>query len=145
MNKDDRLGDVNIVLNDIGSSQWTDITEQPFEIKKKHASKRANLMRAAATVIHPVQKALFHHSLRHDDAHYAEELYISVEVLEKMSPDQDVGKAYTLGPCRWFQHYSPLIGRMVGTKDGASDAEDGGGRSSEGKANGKGNKTERFE
>lgn len=150
MDKDDRLGVVSIVLNDIGSSHWSDVTEQPFEIKKKHASKRANLMRAAATMMHPVRKAL-NHSKNHDDEHHAEELYISVEVLEKMTSDQDVGKAFTLGPCRWMQHYSPLIGRMVGTKEGSSDAEDDGGqRSIQGKANGKGgskddNKTERFE
>jgi hypothetical protein len=152
MNRDDRLGDVKLVLNGIGSAEWSDIIEQPFEVKKKHASKRANMMRAAATAIHPVQKALFHHSLKHEsETHYAEELFISVQVLEKMSPDQDVGKAYTIGPCRWIQHYSPLIGRMVGTKEGSSDTEDGEAhRSEESRANGKGDsknkgKTERFE
>lgn len=124
MNHDDRLGDVHAVFHDIGGSGWTDIKEQPMDIKKKHASKRANLMRAAFTVIHPVRKAFQHHPDDHGTSeHHAEELFISVEILEKMESDDDVGKAYTIGPCRWMQHYSPLIGRMLGTKDGSSGSE----------------------
>ncbi|KAJ9111655.1 hypothetical protein QFC19_001012 [Naganishia cerealis] len=124
MNHDDRLGDIKAIFHGIGGSDWTDIKEQPLDIKKKHASKRANLMRAAFTVIHPVQKALQHHSDDHDSpSHHADEVFLSVEVLEKMRPDDDVGKAYTIGPCRWTQHYSPLIGRFLGTKDSSSETD----------------------
>lgn len=155
MNHDDHLGDVKVVLTDIGGSGWNDIVQKPYDISKRHASKRANMVRAAFTVIHPVRRALVHHENKAED-HHNEELYLSIEVLEKMSPDQDVGKAYTIGPCRWIQHYSPLIGRFVGTKESSSETEDDGhGQSSEAgpgqhnkrRTNGKKNtsKTERFE
>jgi hypothetical protein len=125
MNHDDRLGDVKAVFHDIGGSAWTDVKERPMDIKKKHASKRVNMMRAAFTVIHPVRKAFQHHPDDHGTSeHHAEELFISIEVLENMKPDDDVGKAYTIGPCRWMQHYSPLIGRMLGTKEGSSSDSD---------------------
>ncbi|KAJ9126314.1 hypothetical protein QFC24_002046 [Naganishia onofrii] len=125
MNHDDRLGDVKAVFYDIGGSAWTDVKERPMDIKKKHASKRVNMMRAAYTVIHPVRKAFQHHPDDHGTSeHHAEELFISIEVLENMKPDDDVGKAYTIGPCRWMQHYSPLIGRMLGTKEGSSSDSD---------------------
>lgn len=154
MNHDDHLGDVKLILNDIGGSGWHDIVDQPFVIGKRHASKRANLVRTAFTVIHPVRRAITHH---HDKAeeHHREELYLSVKVLEKMSPEQDVGKAYTIGPCRWFQHYSPLIGRIAGTKESSSDTDHDHEQSNEArmgqqeksKKGGKkdSNKTERFE
>jgi hypothetical protein len=153
MNHDDHLGDVKIILTDIGGSTWTDKSELPYEISKRHASKRANLTRAAFTVIHPVRRALAHHDNKTED-HHNEELYISIEVLEKM--DQDIGKAYTIGPCRWIQHYSPLIGRLVGTKESSSDTDDeeygqsseaGPGERGNRKTNGKKDKTkaERFE
>lgn len=155
MNHDDHLGDVKITLTDIGGSAWTDKSELPYEISKRHASKRANFTRAAFTVIHPVRRALTHHDNKAED-HHNEELYVSIEVIRRMKPEEDVGKAYTIGPCRWIQHYSPLIGRLVGTKESSSDTDDEEhGQSSEARPGERGkrktdgkkdkNKTERFE
>ena len=43
-------------------------------------------------------------------------LVISVECLGK-TPGSEGGQVYTLGPNYWFKHFSPLIGRLAGTKD----------------------------
>ena len=50
------------------------------------------------------------------------QLIISVECLGRS--EGDGGRAYTTGLLPWVRHYSPLIGRLTGTKD-RSETEDG--------------------
>lgn len=47
--------------------------------------------------------------------HMSGKLTISVGMIGR-SPDSQRGRVYTVGPCHWSQHYSPLIGNIVGTK-----------------------------
>ncbi|KAL4880008.1 hypothetical protein BJY04DRAFT_83738 [Aspergillus karnatakaensis] len=106
---DDKLGNAYIQVGSI-SSQWPGIQQQPFRLKKHTGSKRVYLFGNIAAIA----------SRRLDtDSH----LVISVECLGK-TPGTNGAQLYTLGPNYWFKHFSPLIGRLVGTKD-AIQTQDG--------------------
>jgi hypothetical protein len=100
-NHDDRLGNAYVRVSSI-SDAWEGIKEESFTIKKRMGSKRAYFFRGLAV-------ATCH---THLDAH----LVVSVECLGK-TPGDEGGQMYTIGPNYWFKHFSPLIGRLVGTKD----------------------------
>ena len=105
---DDRLGNVHVHANNI-SEGWTGLKERRYDIKKRMGSKRAYLFRGCA--------ALVLRSVKMDGS-----LVLSMECLGRS--EGDGGRAYTLGPLPWTRHYSPLIGRLTGTKD-RSETEDG--------------------
>lgn len=105
---DDRLGNVHIHVNHL-SEGWSGLSEQSYVIKKRMASKRAYLIRGCA--------ALISRSMKMNG-----DLILSMECLGRS--EGDGGRAYTLGPLPWTRHYSPLIGRLTGTKD-RSKTEDG--------------------
>ncbi|KAL5335251.1 hypothetical protein BJX70DRAFT_390795 [Aspergillus crustosus] len=99
---DDKLGNAYIHVGPM-SSQWSGIQQQPFRLKKHTGSKRVYLFGNIAAIA----------SRRLDtDSH----LVISVECLGK-TPGTSGAQVYTLGPNYWFKHFSPLIGRLIGTKD----------------------------
>jgi hypothetical protein len=106
--KDDRLGNVHINLGSISDS-WPGIKAQAYEIKARSGSKRAYFIRAAAVCFQ-------------QSKHMRGELYVSVENLGRTKEDGQNGRLYTVGPCRWFRHYDPILGRMVGMKE--PDEED---------------------
>lgn len=97
---DDRLGNVTINYGNLAS--WKGIRDQEFDIKKRMGSKRAYAVRGCL--------AMLSRSVKMDG-----KLYLSVEVLEK-SPSP-YGRMYTVGEVRWFKHFSPVIGRLAGTKN----------------------------
>ena len=99
---DDRLGNVHIHADSI-SDDWEGIQEQSFRIKKRMGSKRAYLFRGCAALVSR-------------DVHMSGELFVSVQVLGKTETEYG-GRLFTVGPCDWSKHYSPVIGRLAGTKD----------------------------
>ena len=101
---DDRLGNVHVWVDSI-SDDWEGIKEEKYKIKKRVGSKRAYLFRSCA--------AMFSR-----DVEMSGDVIISVENLGK-TQDEEGGRAYTIGPLPWSKHYSPLIGRLTGTKDRA--------------------------
>ncbi|RMZ88248.1 hypothetical protein DV736_g4531, partial [Chaetothyriales sp. CBS 134916] len=105
---DDQLGNVHIDVPAV-SDDWAGFTEQTFPLRKRSASKRAYLFRALATLL-----------CRH--VSMSGYLVVSVENLGR-TPGDDGGRAYTLGPLFWSRHYSPLIGRLTGTKGSESDKD----------------------
>jgi hypothetical protein len=113
---DDRLGNVTIAARNIATS-WPGIKEEAFDIKKRIGSKRAYLLQGCASI------------LRHD-VHMNGKLVLSVEVLGKSDPPY--GRMYTVGPVTWTKHYSPMIGRLAGTKNPEENGDGNG-------------KTERYE
>ncbi|KAF4630661.1 hypothetical protein G7Y89_g7474 [Cudoniella acicularis] len=113
---DDRLGNVTISVGQIGPN-WKGIRGESFDIKKRMGSKRAYMIRGCATMLTSV--------------HMDGTLYISAEVLGKSDPPY--GRMYTIAETAWTKHYSPMIGRIAGTKAPGS---------SEG---GKDGKTEKYE
>lgn len=107
---DDRLGNVTIHVNHV-DEDWPGIEDQRFDIKKRMGSKRAYMLRGIV--------ATFNHSI-----HMGGYLYLSAEVLGKS--EEPHGRMYTVGPAYWFKHYSPMIGRMLGTRaPGSSNGSEG--------------------
>ncbi len=103
---DDRLGNVHVRVNSLGQD-FQGIHEQHYKIKKRMGSKRAYLIRGCA--------AMFSKGL-----HMSGELVISVEVLGKTDTDNG-GRMWTIAPCNWTQHISPMVGRLAGTKEPGKD------------------------
>lgn len=103
---DDRLGKITIPTGRIG--EGFKIDQQVYKLEKRGASVRAYTLRWCTAM-----------AKRDQNMHVR--LTISVEVLGKT--EEAVGKAYTLN-CFWWKHFSPMIGRIAGTK--APD-DDGGG------------------
>jgi len=107
---DDRLGNVHIEIPGISES-WQGLRNEVYKIKKKSGSKRAYFLRGCA--------AIFSRNV-----HMSGELHVSAEVLGH-THDDNGGRLYTLGPCDWTQHFSPTIGRLVGTKDPGKNEKGG--------------------
>lgn len=105
---DDRLGNVHVRASGIGE-QWSGINEQPYKIKKRMGSKRAYLFRGCAAIFSK-------------DIQMSGEVFVSVECLGRS--EGEGGRVFTLGPGPWTKHFSPLIGRLTGTK--ASSSEENG-------------------
>lgn len=99
---DDRLGNVHVHVDQISES-WAGIKEHSYSIKKHMGSKRAYLLQALTACVNRNKKL-------------SGDLTLSIELLGRSETDNG-GKVYTLGPCAWTQHFSPMIGRMVGIKD----------------------------
>lgn len=99
---DDRLGNVHVQVESI-TDDWKGVKEQKYKIKKRVGSKRAYLFRACAAMISR-------------DIEMSGDVIISVENLGR-TQDESGGRAYTVCPLAWSKHYSPLIGRLTGTKD----------------------------
>lgn len=99
---DDRLGNAHIPGENIGEN-WEGIHERAYQIKKRMGSKRAYLIRGCA--------AVFNRSV-----HMSGELVVSAEVLSR-TEGENGGRLWTVGPCAWSRHFSPMIGRLTGTKE----------------------------
>ena len=106
---DDRLGNVHVRVDSI-ADDWEGIKEGVFKIKKRVGSKRAYLFRFGAAMLSR-------------NVEMSGDVIISVENLGK-TQNEDGGRCYTAGPLPWSKHYSPLIGRLTGTKD-RTESHDG--------------------
>ena len=103
---DDRLGNVHVHVDRI-TEDWQGIKEQAFKIKKRSGSKRAYAIRGCAAMLSR-------------QINFSGDLVMSVEVLGRTEAEHG-GHIYTVGPCAWSQHVSPLIGRLTGTKNPSKD------------------------
>ena len=99
---DDRLGNVHLHVDHLAEG-WEGIREQSFKIKKRMGSKRAYLIRGCASMLSSNIEMSGH-------------LIISVEMLGRTEENHE-GRVWTVGPCAWSEHLSPMIGRLVGTKE----------------------------
>ncbi|KFX89312.1 hypothetical protein O988_08682, partial [Pseudogymnoascus sp. VKM F-3808] len=110
---DDRLGNVTVEVPHIGED-WKGMHEAGFSVKKRMGSWRAYLLKSITTMCG-------------SDGDLSGELFLSMEVLGKS--EKPYGKMYTVGPTGWTKHYSPMIGRLAGTKapkvEGEADGADG--------------------
>lgn len=105
---DDRLGNVHVHLDHL-TENWEGIKEQSYKIKKRMGSKRAYFLRGCA--------AMFNRNIK-----MSGDLVISVECLGRTETDHG-GQLYTVGPCNWSRHVSPMIGRLAGTKEPGKEGE----------------------
>ncbi|QPH18000.1 hypothetical protein C2857_002950 [Epichloe festucae Fl1] len=109
--QDDRLGNVTVKIPHL-LEEWEGIPApgKEFEAKKRMISKRALVLKSIATCFH-------------SDMHVTPRLCITMEVLGKSDPPH--AQMYTLGPTRWTKHFSPMIGRLTGTKVNKDAEHDG--------------------
>ena len=105
---DDRLGNVHVRVDSLGEN-FQPIREQAYKIKKRMASKRAYLIRGCA--------AMFSRGI-----HMSGDVVLSIEVLGKTDTDNG-GRMWTVGPCHWTKHLSPMVGRLAGTKEPGKDGK----------------------
>ena len=104
---DDRLGSAHISVDSMSES-WQGIREQGYKIMKRTGSKRPYFVRAVAACFSKAK-------------HMNGSLFVSVECLGRTQDEEGGGRAYTIGPCFWFKHYSPMLGRLANVKDGRDD------------------------
>ncbi|KAJ6103282.1 hypothetical protein N7486_005709 [Penicillium sp. IBT 16267x] len=97
---DDKLGIAFIEVPALEG--WKGFKEQSFKVKKRFGSKRVYVFTNVSAFATGHHKESF--------------LIMSIECLGR-TPGTDGGQMYTLGPNYWFKHFSPLIGRLTGTKD----------------------------
>lgn len=109
--QDDMLGGVHITVPSLNEN-WAGIKNEAYKIKAHGGSKRAYLLQILTTCFR-------------EDKHLRGELVASVEMLGRTPEDGQHGRLYTVGPCHWIRHYSPVLGRLVNMKepDGADDAQ----------------------
>ncbi|KAG6240958.1 hypothetical protein E4U25_007152 [Claviceps purpurea] len=100
--KDDRLGNVTVKVPQL-FEDWDGIPApgKEFDAKKRIISKRALVLKAITTCFNA-------------DMHVTPRLCITMEILGKSDPPH--AQMYTVGPTRWTKHFSPMIGRLTGTK-----------------------------
>lgn len=102
---DDRLGRIEVETGRIDDN-WKGMREADIKVKKTGANLRAYTLRWCSNLVHPGRKL---HA----------QLVISMEVLGRTK--EETGKVFTINNF-WWIHYSPIIGRLAGTK-----ASEGGG------------------
>jgi len=97
---DDRLGNVTVNVGRIGPN-WQGIRNERFDIKKRMGSKRAYMIRGCAAMLS-------------SNVHMDGNLYLSAQLVGES--EGQGGRMYTVGRTWWVKHYSPMIGRIAGTK-----------------------------
>ncbi|KAK3699993.1 hypothetical protein LTR37_016153, partial [Vermiconidia calcicola] len=100
---DDILGKVHIDVPSFDEN-WSGINDQGYHLQLRDSSKRALAVRAVATAMRSTK-------------HMRGELYVSIEMVGRTGEDGQHGRAYTLSPCRWIRHYSPILGRIANIKE----------------------------
>lgn len=103
----DRLGNVTLKIPYIYDG-WRGIPPpgKEFGAKKRMISKRAILLKGALSVVN-------------HNFDMTPRLCMSMEILGKSDPPY--AQMCTLGPTTWIKHFSPMIGRLTGTKVNADE------------------------
>lgn len=100
---DDRLGVANISVRDLSES-WQGVENHPYKISATRlSSKRAHFLKWMGSVWS-------------GDARSSAFLYVSIQCLGRTEGNEGA-RMFTIGPNVWVKHFSPLIGRLAGTKD----------------------------
>lgn len=106
---DDRLGNVTFECSHIDENWSIGGSEgQWFDVKKRMGSKRAYLVKAVTSTVEK-------HSM-------TGRLLLSMSVIGR---SEGFGaQMYTVGPCFYFKHFSPMLGRLTGIKVNETEEED---------------------
>jgi hypothetical protein len=99
---DDRLGNVTVRVPRI-DEHWKGFPPpgQEFVVKKRAGSTTAYALKACASILSTQVKL-------------TPSLFLSIQVLGRSEPPH--AQMYTVGPTTWIKHFSPMIGRLTGTK-----------------------------
>jgi len=96
---DDQLGNIEVETGRL-DEKWEGIKEEDIKVRKTGANVRAYTLRCCSTMVHPKRQL---HA----------RLVISIEMVGRTM--EEMGKVYTMNNF-WYIHYSPMIGRLAGTK-----------------------------
>ncbi|KAK3048473.1 hypothetical protein LTR09_010137 [Extremus antarcticus] len=99
---DDLLGKAHITIPSI-DHDWKGVRHEAYQLKLRESSKRALLIRSTARVLQMVKSM-------HGTIH------LSITNLGRTAEDGQNGRMYTVGPCRYVRHYSPILGRIANIK-----------------------------
>ena len=107
---DDRLGNVTIRVQHL-DGDWGGFPPpgKEFKVQKRVGSKRAYLIKGIASAINK-------------NVELTPSLFVSIRVLGKSDPPH--AHMYTVGPTVWIKHFSPMMGRLVGTKVHRDEKDD---------------------
>ncbi|KAF2456670.1 hypothetical protein BDY21DRAFT_415391 [Lineolata rhizophorae] len=114
---DDRLGNAHINVGHLEQG-WPGLQNHRYRIKKRMGSKRAYLLRIIAVCLNKA---------RHLDGY----LFVSMELLGRTEDPEGGARVYTIGHNWWTRHYSPLLGRITGSKDSETEAKSNGRRAAQ--------------
>ncbi|KAK0648919.1 hypothetical protein B0T16DRAFT_371656 [Cercophora newfieldiana] len=109
-NHDDRLGNVTIKVAHVDEN-WEGLGPEGcvFDVKKRSGSKRYYLLRGITSTFCSNESM-------------TPRLHLGIEVLGKSDPPH--AQMYTVGPTGWVKHFSPMIGRLTGTKVNKNEEDD---------------------
>ncbi|KAK0610989.1 C2 domain-containing protein [Immersiella caudata] len=109
-NHDDRLGNVTFRATHVDEN-WQGLGPDGcvFDIKKRAGSKRYYLLRGITAVLC-------------SGSFERPKLHLRIQVLGKSDPPH--AQMYTVGPTTWIKHFSPMIGRLTGTKVNKNEDND---------------------
>ncbi|KLU91618.1 C2 domain-containing protein [Magnaporthiopsis poae ATCC 64411] len=105
---DDRLGNVTYIARRV-DEDWEGVARRTFQAKKRVGSKRAYLVKAVESAFTK-------------NGSITPRLTLSVEVLGRS--EGPGAQMYTVGPTSFVQHFSPMIGRLTGTKVNRDEVKD---------------------
>lgn len=101
--KDDLLGKVHIDVPSLDES-WAGIQDQGYQLRAYDGSIRAYMLQAVSTCFR-------------ENKNFRGHLNVSIEMLGRTKEDGQNGRVYTVGPCRWIRHFSPMLGRLANIKE----------------------------
>lgn len=129
--RNDRLGNVTLKIPRV-YDDWQGIPPpgREFDAKKRMISKRAFFLKGVSSV------------LSHN-FHMTPRLCISIEVLGRSDPP--FAQMCTISPTYWFKHFSPMIGRLTGTKVNAQEENDENGDAPQDNGGKKEKRTQKYE
>ncbi|USW57843.1 Putative C2 domain-containing protein [Septoria linicola] len=101
--RDDMLGKVHLSVPHLDES-WQGIKNEGYKLLAHNGSIRAYALQAVTTCFR-------------EDKRFRGVLYVSCEMIGRTAEDGQDGRLYTIGPCRWIRHYSPILGRLANIKE----------------------------
>lgn len=116
--RNDRLGNLTINIPHVDENfEGFGPDGKVFDVKKRSGSKRAYLVKAVTSALTK-------------DVSMTPVLQIGIDVLGQSDPPHAL--MCTIAPTYWFKHYSPMIGRLTGTKVNRDEDHDSHGKHGEG-------------
>ncbi|KAF2212683.1 hypothetical protein CERZMDRAFT_111756 [Cercospora zeae-maydis SCOH1-5] len=108
--RDDLLGKVHISVPHLDET-WKGIDNQEYKLLAHDGSIRAYALQSVTWCMRRTKR-------------FRGSLFVSAEMVGRTAEDGQDGRLYTIGPCRWFRHHSPLLGRLANIKEPDEDGRD---------------------
>ncbi|PIA90285.1 hypothetical protein CB0940_11174 [Cercospora beticola] len=101
--RDDLLGKVHISVPHLDET-WQGIKSEEYKLLAHDGSIRAYALQGVTWCMRRTKR-------------FRGSLFVSAEMVGRTAEDGQDGRLYTIGPCRWFRHHSPMLGRLANIKE----------------------------